>query len=187
MLNDTSFWIQSFFLVLLFFSCMMLLWTSNLVRLSLLFFLTLISVAGLYFCLGNDFLAVSQLLLYGAGVVMLMIFSLMVTGGFDSQIPINSLRRFFLAPLMGSLKTHSLALILGLSFLAFFYQSFTKYLLPFLHTLPIEKNNAEIISFSKIAGMLLLTDYLLVFELASLFLLGCLVGAAYIGRSTDEL
>ena len=42
---------------------------------------TLIGVAGLYVTLGADFVAATQLMVYVGGIVILMLFAVMLTGG----------------------------------------------------------------------------------------------------------
>ena len=43
--------------------------------------MSLIGTAGLYFTLGADFLGATQLVVYVGGVVILMLFAVMLTGG----------------------------------------------------------------------------------------------------------
>ena len=58
----------------------------NLMHSCVYLLLTLFGMAGLYATLGADFLAAAQLVIYGGGVVILMLFAVMLTGGAENRI-----------------------------------------------------------------------------------------------------
>lgn len=148
--------------------------TKNLMHSCVFLLGSLFGVAGLYATLGADFLAAAQLVVYAGGVVILMLFAIMLTGG-----TLNNAGKFaFLkVPAMGNFKTFTLAgltsavvaLVIGKIIWGIRLTSEIKDLPPFEST--VEK-----------IGMLLVTDHVLAFEISSVLLLGALVGAAVIAR-----
>ena len=88
---------------------------KNLVHACLFLLVALFGVAGLYVTLNADFLAGAQLIVYAGGIVILMLFAIMLTGG--AEAPEN---RFGLhkIPGMGSLKTYFAAGVMGIIFSA---------------------------------------------------------------------
>lgn len=134
----------------------------------------LFGVAGLYATLGADFLAATQLVVYAGGVVILMLFAVMLTGGSD-----NKENRFGIEkiPAMGNTKTYIIgafsALVIAgviLKILASYMRFYEQGELP-----PFTSTVTEI-------GTLLITDHVLAFEISSILLLGALIGAAVIAR-----
>jgi NADH:ubiquinone oxidoreductase subunit 6 (subunit J) len=148
--------------------------TKNLMHACVLLLATLFGVSGLYAVLGADFLAAAQLVVYAGGVIILMLFAVMLTGGTannDNKFGIEKVAA------MGSIKTYIYA---GLTVLV---MSFTilKILANYMKTFeqgelaPLESTVEKI-------GTLLVTDHVLAFEISSILLLGALVGAAVIAR-----
>lgn len=148
--------------------------SKNLMHACVLLLGTLFGVAGLYACIGADFLAASQLVIYAGGVVILMLFAVMLTGGSADSSNKFGIEKI---PGMGSTKTYVFAAIsvviislTVLKIMANFMKSFEQGELP-----PFTSTVEEI-------GTLLVTDHVLAFEISSILLLGALVGAAVIAR-----
>ena len=149
--------------------------TKNIMHACVNLLASLVGVAGLYLTLGADFVAATQLVVYVGGVVILMVFAVMLTGGVDSQTS----NKFGIVkiPMMGNIKTYIIGGVGAImaSFLVFelvtriFELNTQKTLMPFGKT--VEK-----------IGMLLVSDHVLAFEISSVLLLGALVGAAVIAR-----
>lgn len=148
--------------------------SKNLMHACVLLLASLFGIAGLYATIGADFLAASQLVIYAGGVVILMLFAVMLTGG-----SADSPNRFGIEkiPGMGSTKTYVIAgfSVLVISFtilklMANFMKSFKAGVLP------------EFSSTVEKIGTMLVTDHVLAFEISSILLLGALVGAAVIAR-----
>lgn len=138
---------------------------KNIVRSAFALFFTLIGVAGLFLLLGADFLAGLQILLYAGGILVLILFGIMLTHKIV-DIDIRS-GRIQLAP----------SIIAGIILLFFMIIMITKF----------RWNQSEIVNYSyttKELGYLLLTDYILPFEIASVALLAALIGAIIIARRT---
>ena len=130
---------------------------------SLLF--TFFGVAGLYVLLQADFLAVTQILIYVGGILVLMLFGVMLTnkivnvelkGGTLHAVPALIL----VAVVAGSLS--------GL-----FYSTWK--------SAPLPTSGTEVTT-TKTLGQMLMTSYLLPFEIASVVLLVALIGAAMFAR-----
>ena len=89
----------------------------NLIHACIYLLASLIGVAGLYLTLGADFIAATQLVVYVGGVVILMLFAVMLTGGglFDKSEG-NSFRVHFDHP-MGNFRTYRWGFLTGFVFL----------------------------------------------------------------------
>lgn len=139
---------------------------------------SLFGVAGLYATLGADFLAAIQLIVYAGGVVILMLFAIMLTGGHKEALNKFGLEK---VPSMGTVKTYLIgtfsSLVIAFVILKVLASVLSKYqpgeLPPF--TSSVEK-----------IGVLLVTDHVLAFEISSVLLLGALVGAAVIARPRKQ-
>jgi NADH-quinone oxidoreductase subunit J len=133
---------------------------------SLLF--TFFGVAGLYVLLSADFLAVTQILIYVGGILVLMLFGVMLTNNVVS-VDIKT----------GTLNTVpaliAAAVIVG-SLGAIFYATWSTVAMP--ATAPSATTRA--------IGELLMTGYVLPFEVASVVLLAALVGAAFMARRAPK-
>jgi NADH-quinone oxidoreductase subunit J len=131
---------------------------------SLLF--TFFGVAALYVLLYADFIAVTQIMIYIGGILVLIIFGVMLTSritGVDIKSGITGKFQVGIAVLL----TAGIAIGLSLMYsnTKWFSGTFTK---------PSGTINS--------IGYTLMTDYLLPFEVASVLLLVALVGAAKIAR-----
>jgi NADH-quinone oxidoreductase subunit J len=124
---------------------------------------TFAGVAGLYVFLGADFVAGVQVLIYVGGILIIVLFAVMLTHRItDVEITNRSVGRF-----------PSLALIAMLLF--FLIQSLRE-------TSWLRAKEVSYAPTTATIGDLLLQDYLLPFELASVVLLIALIGAATISR-----
>jgi NADH-quinone oxidoreductase subunit J len=138
--------------------------SKNLVYSSFALLGTFVGVAGYFVLLGADFLAVVQLLVYIGGIMVLYLFAVLMTSGIgDVKLTNRSIAVKWAVPAAGLLLLLLAKLIYG-----------TKW---FVADQPVSFEPTT----SKIGDMLL-TEYLLPFELASILLLGVLVGAVALGR-----
>ena len=145
----------------------------NLMHSCIYLLLALFGMAGLYATLGADFLAAAQLVVYGGGVIILMLFAVMLTGGVENRINRFGLKK---VPALGNFRTYIIATI----FACLIGSTIFKLMLGVWHyrkeTLPLYSTTVDKI------GTLLVTDYVLAFEISSVLLLGALIGAAVIAR-----
>lgn len=132
---------------------------------SLLF--TFFGVAGLYVLLNADFLAITQIMVYIGGILILIIFGVMLTtriSGVDIKTGVTGKFQLGIAGLLTAVLFVMLAMIFNST------KWFTA-----ANTKPAQ-NSINLI------GNALLTNYLLAFEAASVLLLIAIVGAALIAR-----
>lgn len=138
-------------------------------------FLALLGVAGLYLTLNADFVAATQLVVYVGGVVILMLFATMLTGGSSNQA--HNKFGFKKIPIMGSKETYIVGLISAFLFLVIISKLLLNLkgtITPLAGEMPFET--------VRLIGHKLVTDHVLPFEVSSVLLLGALVGAAMIAR-----
>ena len=141
---------------------------------------SLLGVAGLYATLGADFVAVTQIMVYVGGVVILMLFAVMLTGGKDFISRAQNL--LGLPASMGNKWTYGVGLLVGLVFVL----TNIKLLMGIAQTIPSKMINNEFPSTVSQIGHLLVKDHVLAFEISSVLLLGALVGAAIIARPRKQ-
>jgi NADH-quinone oxidoreductase subunit J len=134
---------------------------------SLLF--TFFGVAGLYILLQADFLAVTQILIYVGGILVLLLFGAMLTNNLVS-VDIKT-GTILTVPAM------ILAAIVFGSLAAVFYATWSQ----------VPEQAAVVTSTTRTLGELLMTRFVLPFEVASVILLAALVGAAFMARRTRKL
>jgi len=126
---------------------------------------TFFGVAGLYALLQADFLAVTQILIYVGGILVLLLFGVMLTNKVVS-VDIKT----------GTLQTLPAMLIVAVvagSLSGLFYSTWKQ--------VPAASPSA-LKSTTPALGEMLMTSYLLPFEVASVVLLVALIGAALISR-----
>lgn len=154
--------------------------TKNIMHSCIFLLGTLIGVAGLYATLGADFVAVTQIMVYMGGVVILMLFAVMLTGGKDFISKAQNL--LGLPASMGNKWTYALGLLVGLVFLG----TNVKLIFNITKNAPVKEIGAEFPSTVSQLGHLLVKDHVLAFEISSVLLLGALVGAAIIARPRKQ-
>ena len=135
---------------------------------SLLF--TFFGVAGLYALLQADFLAITQILIYVGGILVLLLFGVMLTNKVIS-VDIKT----------GTMQTVPALLIVAVvagSLSGLFYSTWKDTPTPASTVLKTT---------TKSLGEMLMTGYLLPFEIASVILLVALIGAAMISRREGKV
>ena len=140
--------------------------SKNLIYSALALLFTLSGVAGLYVFLWADFIAVTQILIYVGGILVLIIFGIMLTHR------ITNVRLSHSSIQQGVGGTIVLVIFLGL----------TSMILkaPWYRATAVEPQETV-----RQIGRLLMIDYLLPFEVASVLLLAALIGAALLSRKMD--
>lgn len=145
--------------------------TKRLIRSAMFLFFTLLSTAGIYFLLGYTFLASVQMMVYAGGIVVLFVFSIMLTNA-DSE----KLRSFKLGKLFAAAVTCLLgaAIVLFIIITHNFKDAITN-LVPDESLTSINTIGENMLSFDKYG-------YVLPFEAVSILLLACIVGGLIIAR-----
>jgi NADH-quinone oxidoreductase subunit J len=157
----------------------MVVYSQNLMHACIFLLASLFGVAGLYACIGADFLAATQLVVYAGGVIILMLFAIMLTGGTGNRTNKYGLEKI---PAMGNKKT----------FMAAAFAAIISALIIIKITIPVFQNNKNVVEIAnqptvERIGTLLATDHILAFEISSVLLLGALIGAAVISRPRKEI
>jgi NADH-quinone oxidoreductase subunit J len=127
---------------------------------------TFFGVAGIYAVLGSDFLAVTQVLVYVGGILVLIVFGVLLTDRVPDEYRVARPRNPLPALVAAGVAA---AVLLGAI-------SSAKWPAALRAPVPAATPTVEAI------GRSLLTDYLIPFEFASILLLVVLVGAARLAR-----
>jgi NADH-quinone oxidoreductase subunit J len=127
---------------------------------------TFFGVAGIYAILGSDFLAVTQVIVYVGGILILIVFGVLLTDRVPDEYKVVKARNYVPAILAAGLVFVALA---GAMMSAKWPKVATT-------ELPEATSTVEAI------GRSLLKDYLIPFEFSSVLLLVVLVGAARLAR-----
>tara|TARA_Y100000996_G_C22259069_1_gene535118 strand:+ start:85 stop:591 length:507 start_codon:yes stop_codon:yes gene_type:complete len=137
--------------------------SPNLIHSAVFLLFTLFGVAGLYVFLYADFIAATQVIIYVGGILVLIIFGVMLTNNIDDP----------------KLSNQSQNQIVGAIF------SFTMLVMLINIVFDTNWNVQELIyreSTVNEIGIMLLSKYLLPFEIVSILLLAALIGAAMLSR-----
>jgi len=126
--------------------------------------LAFVGVAGIYVLAGADFLAVTQIVVYVGGVLVLMAFGILLTGRTADSVAKQELRSRKIGLAVGLVLFFGLMKAIGATSQFKFAET------------PVGEGTTSGI------GKLLLGDYIIAFEFASILLLVALVGAAYLVR-----
>jgi len=153
-----------FFAIIIVASAVYVVTTKNIIHSAVSLFITLFGIAAIYVLLYADFIAITQIMVYIGGILVLLIFGIMLTNKVtDVDLKTKNLSVF-----------PSAIFVTGLTALLIFILLTTKWKIA---TEPLQTD----VTIAKI-GVLLLTDYLLPFEIASIVLLIALIGAAMYSR-----
>lgn len=154
-----------FFAVITLAGACVVVFSRNIVRSAFALLFAFFGVAGIYVFLLADFIAITQLLIYVGGILVLILFGVMLT---SKQIQVD-VKTDTIQVLPALLIVSALAgTILGIFWT-------TRW--PVLSQTAVAAGNT-----APQIGELLLTQYLLPFEIASVILLVALIGAAMIAR-----
>ena len=154
-------------------------YSKNLMHACIYLLASLFGVSGLYACIGADFLAATQLVVYAGGVVILMLFAIMLTGGTGNRVNRFGLEKI---PAMGNTKTYFIAGFAAIVSALILIKLMCG-VLGTTTPLPLSANEPTV----ERLGTLLATDHILAFEISSVLLLGALIGAAVISRPRKEI
>ncbi len=125
---------------------------------------TFLGVAGIYVFLNADFLAVTQIVVYVGGILVLLVFGIMLTNRISTaRISQTSVQRWLGGLVVLVLLGILLSVILS-------------------HDWELMADAHAFESTVTGIGELLFSDYLILFEIASVLLLGALIGAATLAR-----
>lgn len=152
--------------------------TKNLVRSIFMFFVTLFALAGLYVLALADFVAITQVVIYVGGILVLILFAFMLSGKETLSILQQNTRLVTLSKLP--------AVILALLF--FGVMAYAMWQIDannfgwIKQSIAINNTIAPNDLVTDNIGINLMTRYLLPFEAISILLMVALVGAAHLSR-----
>ena len=152
-----------FFVVMTIAAALTVVLSKNLIYAAIALLVTFLGVAAMYVFLWADFMAGTQVMIYIGGILILLLFGIMLTTKITSvRISHTNVQRDVGALIVA-------AIFVGLIWMI----NFT----PWLQILSQEPQQTV-----HDIGTLLMTDFLLPFEVASVLLLGALIGAAVLAR-----
>lgn len=141
--------------------------TRNVIYSAFFLLFTFFGVAGLYVLLAADFLAVVQIMVYVGGILILLIFGVMLTSKITNVDIKSGAANLLPASILTGVLMGAVVSVMV----------FTEW----------KVQPSEIpVTTMKSLGSMLLTDYILYFELLGLLLLIALIGAASIARREKE-
>lgn len=141
--------------------------SGKILRSAVYLLFSLAATAGLYFLANYNFLAVFQLTIYGGGIIVLVIFSIMLTSNVGDQLMKPAKLWSFFA------YTASFA---GALITTYFITSHTSFeLAGYAHTFTVPEIAASLVSLEK-------GGYALPFEVISILLLAAIIGAVIIAK-----
>lgn len=151
----------------------------NIARSLFLFFVVLFSVAGLYIFALADFVAITQILVYVGGVLVLMLFAFMLSNKELLTQLQNGAAHFFALPVWQ-------ALFIAMSFLAVLVYASNQFGASepawITHAKEMDMAIKPADNTVQHIGVQLMTQYLLPFEIVSVLLMMALIGAAHLTR-----
>ncbi len=156
---------------------------KNTARSLFLFFITLFAMAGLFLFALADFVAITQIMVYVGGVLILMIFAFMLSNKELLDDLQNMSGRFVSLPNWSSL-------VLALGFAAVLIYGVLDWDITQIGWIKSNINNGLIIQPTdnniNQLGIKFMTQYVLAFEVISIFLLMALIGAAHLSRKEEN-
>ncbi|MCX7020443.1 MAG: NADH-quinone oxidoreductase subunit J [bacterium] len=153
--------------VIIILSAVIATFARNIVNAAYGLFFTLLALGGVYVLLRADFLAVTQIVIYVGGILVLLLFGILLTNRRLEDLIISGQRSSLLGVVMGCVI---FAVLLAIIFYARWPQS----------------ENAQLEGTTAPLGYLLLQNFLLPFEFSSITLLAALLGASYLVRPSER-
>lgn len=161
-----------FFALLTAFSALLILFARNVLHAAFLLITCFLGVAAVYVFAGADFVAITQILVYVGGILVLMIFGVMLTNKISGQaIVTRTYNRFW-----GSM--------IGITVFAMLFYGIFRANVSSLSWVAEAQAAGRVVRESTIQqiGIKLMSEYILPFELSAVVLLIALIGAAYIAQ-----
>ncbi len=150
--------------------------SKNLVRSVFMFFVTLFAVAGLYVFALADFVAITQIVIYVGGVLVLMLFTFMLSSKETLEKLENKKPGFALKQIPALLVAAIFLIVLVNAILKLHPNQLQWIIQSQKNTFQPQDNTVTNI------GVNLMTAYLLPFEAISILLMMALIGAAHLAR-----
>ncbi|MEA5426326.1 NADH-quinone oxidoreductase subunit J family protein [Arcicella lustrica] len=163
------------FIVLTVISACVVLWSNNVLYAAFSLLLTFFGIAALYVLVGADFIAITQLLVYVGGILVLLLFGVMLTNQ-------NGNKENGKNDIIGTNTNRFIGFAVALGLFSLLFYAFAK-----TNFIDIQSNlfeSIESFSTTQNIGVLLMTDFVLPFEVSGVLLMATLIGAAYLSSKT---
>lgn len=155
-------------------AALFILFSKNLIYAAFALFMAFLGIAALYVLAGADFLAVTQIMVYVGGILVLLIFGIMLTQKTNKQTESSTPNRVEVEKSRGMQ-----GFLVGAGVFAFL--SYVIVSSQFKMTGDIISSKSTI----KTIGVELMTSHLLPFEITAILLLVALIGAAYLALNRN--
>ena len=143
--------------------------SKNIIYSAFALLFTFFGVAGMYVLLNADFLAVTQLLIYVGGILVLLLFGVMLTNKVVSVEMKTGVLQTIPASMICGITAGALLVVYGIT------------------DWNVIQSEVTMPTTTNALGEMFMTSYLLPFEVASVILLVALVGAAMIARKEKQV
>ena len=153
--------------------------SKNLVRCIFMFFITLFGLAGLYVLSLADFVAITQIVIYVGGILVLVLFAFMLSGKETLNTIAQERQKFITIKNIPALLLAAFFLIIMLTLM---FRVDTGNLGWIKNSSEIKNNILPGSNMTENIGVNLMTRYLLPFEAVSILLMVALIGAAHLSR-----
>jgi NADH:ubiquinone oxidoreductase subunit 6 (subunit J) len=155
-------------------SALFMLFSKNLIYAAFALFLTFLGMAALYVLTGADFLAVTQIMVYVGGILVLLIFGIMLTQKPDKPATSSSSNKVIIL-----MKREIWGFLIGTGLFCFF--SYLIFSARFVMNGVANSSKSTV----RTIGVELMTSHLLPFEIVAILLLVALIGAAYLALNRN--
>jgi len=153
--------------------------SKNLVRSVFMFFVTLLSLAGLYVLALADFVAITQIVIYVGGILVLMLFAFMLSGK-ETLANLQQQNDRFIS--ISKLPALLLAVLFFIVLINILFKTDINNLQWVNKAISYKMDIKPDSPMTGNIGINLMTTYLLPFEAISILLMMALVGAAHLSR-----
>ena len=176
-INEVLFYVMGFTALT---SALIVAASKNLVRSVFMFFVTLFALAGLYVFALADFVAVTQIVIYVGGVLVLMLFAFMLSNKETLNNLQNKDSKFITINNMAALLIAALFLIILVNAIIKAQPDNIDWIQRSLRSDTTRTDNMGNI------GVNLMTRYLLPFEVISIVLMMALIGSVHLSRKEEH-
>ena len=157
--------------------------TKNLVRSVFMFFITLFALAGLYVLALADFVAITQIVIYVGGILVLILFAFMLSGKETLNAIAQQRRQFISLSKLPAVLLAALFLIVLINVMLKTNADHLGWISQSIQQKNVIQPDAAT---TENIGVNLMTGYLLPFEAVSILLMIALVGAAHLSRKEEQ-
>ena len=165
------------FTILTVLSASVVLWSKNVLYAAFSLLLTFLGIAGLYVLAGADFLAITQILVYVGGILVILIFGVMLTNQKGNK---ENVKNDILSGNANRLLGFFIALI---TYMGLFY-TFARANFSNIQSQLFDISEPS--ATTKTIGINLMTDFVLPFEVSGILLMATLIGAAYLSSKVGD-